>query len=138
MKTLITAIVLVTTALAAQAHHVWLEQDAQGATLYFGEFGGNLREASPGLLDKFPGPVARRLRPLAAALAHGRHDLAAAVSGRVSGPARPDAGLGSVAGRSHRRRAGAGAGADLCVAQTLIRGQRWHMCKFHRRISLFF
>ena len=61
MKTLITAIVLVTTALAAQAHHVWLEQDAQCATLYFGEFGGNLREASPGLLDKFPGPVARRL-----------------------------------------------------------------------------
>lgn len=45
----------------AQAHHVWLEQDTTGATLYFGEFGGNLREASPGLLDKFVQPVAQRL-----------------------------------------------------------------------------
>ncbi|MDO5626483.1 MAG: DUF4198 domain-containing protein, partial [Pseudomonadota bacterium] len=61
MKTLVAAIALATTALAAQAHHLWLEQNAQGATLYFGEFGDNLREASPGLLDKFPGPVARRV-----------------------------------------------------------------------------
>lgn len=44
---------------AAQAHHVWLEQDGTSATLYFGEFGGNLREASPGLLDKFVQPRAR-------------------------------------------------------------------------------
>jgi hypothetical protein len=29
---------------SAQAHHVWLEQDAQGAKLYFGEFGENLLE----------------------------------------------------------------------------------------------
>lgn len=46
---------------SAQAHHVWLEQDAQGAKLYFGEFGDNLREASPGLLDKFIQPVAHKL-----------------------------------------------------------------------------
>lgn len=45
--------------LAVQAHHVWLEQDAQGARLYFGEFAENLREASPGLLDKFVKPRAR-------------------------------------------------------------------------------
>ncbi len=48
----------------AQAHHVWIEQDAAAsgnATLYFGEFGGNLREISPGLLDKFIGPVARKV-----------------------------------------------------------------------------
>lgn len=45
----------------AQAHHVWIEQTAQGAQLFFGEFGGNLREASPGLLDKFGGPVAQRI-----------------------------------------------------------------------------
>jgi uncharacterized GH25 family protein len=45
----------------AQAHHVWIEQNAQGAQLFFGEFGGNLREASPGLLDKFGGPVAQRI-----------------------------------------------------------------------------
>jgi uncharacterized GH25 family protein len=45
---------------AAQAHHVWIEQDAQAATLYFGEFSGNLREASPGLLDRFVKPRALR------------------------------------------------------------------------------
>jgi uncharacterized GH25 family protein len=60
-KKLITAIALAAAALAAQAHHVWIEQDAQGAKLYFGEFGDNLREASPGLLDKFPGPVATKV-----------------------------------------------------------------------------
>jgi uncharacterized GH25 family protein len=37
---------------AAQAHQVWLEQDAAGAKLYFGEFGDNLHEVSPGFLDK--------------------------------------------------------------------------------------
>jgi uncharacterized GH25 family protein len=37
---------------AAQAHQVWLEQDASGAKLYFGEFGDNLHEVSPGFLDK--------------------------------------------------------------------------------------
>jgi hypothetical protein len=45
----------------AQAHHVWIEQTAQGAQLFFGEFGENVREVSPGLLDKFGGPVAQRL-----------------------------------------------------------------------------
>ncbi|HEY8357341.1 MAG TPA: DUF4198 domain-containing protein [Ramlibacter sp.] len=63
--------VLATTALfllasASHAHHVWLEQDAQGAKLYFGEFGGNLREASPGLLDRFVKPVAHRITPTGA------------------------------------------------------------------------
>ncbi|CAN5620435.1 hypothetical protein BH10PSE6_BH10PSE6_22470 [soil metagenome] len=36
----------------AQAHHLWLEVDASGVRIYFGEFGENLREASPGTLDK--------------------------------------------------------------------------------------
>lgn len=40
---------------AAQAHQVWLEQDKSGAKLYFGEFGDNLHEASPGYLDKLAG-----------------------------------------------------------------------------------
>jgi len=45
---------------SASAHHLWLEVDGQGAKLYFGEFEGNLREASPGLLDRFaPLPDAR-------------------------------------------------------------------------------
>lgn len=46
---------------AASAHQVWLEQDGQGAKLYFGEFGENLRETSPGLLDKFVAPVAQKM-----------------------------------------------------------------------------
>ena len=36
----------------AHAHQVWLEQDSRGGKLYFGEFGDNLHEASPGYLDK--------------------------------------------------------------------------------------
>lgn len=44
-----------------QAHQIWLEQNSQGATLYFGEFGDNLRETSPGLLDKFGQPEARKI-----------------------------------------------------------------------------
>lgn len=39
---------------AAQAHQIWVEQAAgERAVVRFGEFGENLREASPGLLDKF-------------------------------------------------------------------------------------
>lgn len=41
---------------AAQAHQIWIEQPAgasERAVVRFGEFGENLREASPGLLDKF-------------------------------------------------------------------------------------
>lgn len=43
---------------AANAHQIWLEQTPKAAQLYFGEFGENLREASPGLLDKFVKPTA--------------------------------------------------------------------------------
>ncbi|HZY18995.1 MAG TPA: cobalt ABC transporter substrate-binding protein [Ramlibacter sp.] len=47
---------------AAQAHQIWIEQPAgQTAVIRFGEFGENLREASPGLLDKFGKPVATLL-----------------------------------------------------------------------------
>ena len=53
-------------ATAAQAHHVWLEQDASGATLYFGEYGQNLRETTPGYLDKFVAPTAQRISASAA------------------------------------------------------------------------
>jgi uncharacterized GH25 family protein len=37
----------------ADAHHIWIEQDDKGLQMYFGEFGDNLREASPDLLDRF-------------------------------------------------------------------------------------
>lgn len=43
---------------AAQAHHVWLEQDGKTVKLQFGEFGMNQRETTPGLLDKFVAPSA--------------------------------------------------------------------------------
>lgn len=43
---------------SAQAHQIWIEQPAgQNAVIRFGEFGENLREASPGLLDKFVKPA---------------------------------------------------------------------------------
>lgn len=43
----------------AQAHQIWLEAvEGQGTALRFGEFGENLREVSPGLLDKFVQPTA--------------------------------------------------------------------------------
>ncbi len=47
-------IVLVATLLAstASAHHVWLEPGPATMQLCFGEFGDNLRETSPGLLDR--------------------------------------------------------------------------------------
>lgn len=36
----------------ASAHFLWLEPEADGARIYYGEFEENLREASPGLLDR--------------------------------------------------------------------------------------
>lgn len=47
---------------SASAHQVWLEQTPKAANLYFGEFGENLRETSPGLLDKFVKPTAVLLK----------------------------------------------------------------------------
>jgi hypothetical protein len=48
------SVALLSLAIASQAsaHHLWLEQDGNATRLYFGEFGENLREASPGSLDK--------------------------------------------------------------------------------------
>jgi uncharacterized GH25 family protein len=44
----------------AHAHHLWIEQDASQAKVYFGEFAENLREASPGRLDRFGAPTASK------------------------------------------------------------------------------
>lgn len=50
----LTAVALFGSLTSAQAHQIWIEQaDDQNAVVRFGEFGENLREASPGLLDKF-------------------------------------------------------------------------------------
>lgn len=43
---------------AAHAHQIWLEQTPKAASLYFGEFDRNLRETSPGQLDKITQPTA--------------------------------------------------------------------------------
>ncbi|GAB2463461.1 hypothetical protein GCM10027082_13880 [Comamonas humi] len=51
--TLLAALLL--TATTAQAHQVWLENAGGQARLHFGEFNDNLRESSPGALDKFSG-----------------------------------------------------------------------------------
>lgn len=37
---------------AASAHSIWLERDGDNVRIFFGEFDENLREASPGLLDR--------------------------------------------------------------------------------------
>ena len=57
-KRFIALIALLCRATPAQAHQIWIEQaDGQNAVVRFGEFGENLREASPGLLDKFVKPT---------------------------------------------------------------------------------
>jgi uncharacterized GH25 family protein len=43
----------------ARAHQLWLERDGAGSKVYFGEFGDNLHEVSPGYLDKLTSLSAR-------------------------------------------------------------------------------
>jgi uncharacterized GH25 family protein len=43
---------LLATSGVAHAHQVWLDRDGTATKLYFGEFGDNLHEVSPGFLDK--------------------------------------------------------------------------------------
>jgi uncharacterized GH25 family protein len=58
MKLSLAAIALMGAITTAQAHQIWIEQpDGQNAVVRFGEFGENLRETSPGLLDKFGKPT---------------------------------------------------------------------------------
>ena len=45
---------------SAAAHSIWVEREGDGARIFFGEFDENLREASPGLLDRLnPRPRSR-------------------------------------------------------------------------------
>lgn len=56
-KLSIAVLSLLAVATPVQAHQIWIEQPGGGnAVIRFGEFGENLREASPGLLDKFGKP----------------------------------------------------------------------------------
>jgi hypothetical protein len=52
-KLFIAAIAMLGVVTPVQAHQIWIEQSEGHAVVRFGEFGENLREASPGLLDKF-------------------------------------------------------------------------------------
>ena len=49
---LLTALLSLSFIAAASAHQIWLEREGDGLHIYFGEFDENLREASPGLLDR--------------------------------------------------------------------------------------
>jgi hypothetical protein len=69
---------------SALAHHLWLEPDGSGAKLYFGEFDENLREASPGLLDRFkPLPEARAVGAATQPLKVEKQPNAFAISGTI-------------------------------------------------------
>lgn len=64
LRILAAAVLSALAAGAATAHQIWLEQpDGQNPVIRFGEFGENLREASPGLLDHFGQPTATLLSP---------------------------------------------------------------------------
>jgi len=59
LKKTLLSLTLAALAASAHAHQIWLEQPTKGnAVIRFGEFGENLREASPGSLDKFVKPTA--------------------------------------------------------------------------------
>jgi hypothetical protein len=56
----VAALVWLSLAAAASAHALWLELEESGFQLHYGEFGQNLREGSPGLLDRMePLPAAK-------------------------------------------------------------------------------
>ena len=54
------ALVWFSLALSVSAHALWLELEPTGFQLHYGEFGENLREGSPGLLDRIEPPPAAR------------------------------------------------------------------------------
>ena len=56
------AVALMAFATAAHSHQIWIEQaPGQNASVRFGEFAENLREVSPGTLDKLGVPSAALL-----------------------------------------------------------------------------
>ncbi len=93
LKSPLLAAVLASAGLAAlapaHAHQVWLENAGGQARLHFGEFNDNLRETSPGGLDKFKGVPALE------------EQLPAATAQRVEGQLGKDAFNYTVAGSPH-------------------------------------
>lgn len=58
-KFVLSVVAIVGISSMAEAHQIWIEQPAgEAMVIRFGEFGENLREASPGLLDSFGKPTA--------------------------------------------------------------------------------
>lgn len=62
LKAALLAAASATAVTTAHAHQVWLESAGGQARLHFGEFNENLRETSPGSLDKFKGVPALEQR----------------------------------------------------------------------------
>jgi hypothetical protein len=72
---------------AAPAHQIWIEQPpGEDAVIRFGEFGDNLREVSPGLLDKFGKPSARLVSAQGERAAPGRKTAAGFALPFTAGP----------------------------------------------------
>ena len=60
MRIVVAALLWLSFIAAASAHALWIEPAGAGLELYFGEFDENLREGSPGLLDRFNPPPAAK------------------------------------------------------------------------------
>ena len=60
MRIVVAALLWLSFTAAASAHALWIEPGEAGFELYFGEFDENLREGSPGLLDRFNPPPAAK------------------------------------------------------------------------------
>lgn len=60
MRIVVAALLWLSFTAAASAHSLWIEPAEAGFELYFGEFDENLREGSPGLLDRFNPPPAAK------------------------------------------------------------------------------
>jgi uncharacterized GH25 family protein len=84
IRPLALALALTAVSSAAWAHFLWIEPEADGAQLYFGEFEENLREASPGLLDRLtPLPEARVAAAEGSALTVQKSPSAFVLKGKV-------------------------------------------------------
>jgi uncharacterized GH25 family protein len=83
-RSLVLAFCLSAVSSATSAHFLWIEPADEGAQLFFGEFEENLREASPGLLDRLtPLPEARIATAEGPALAVQKSPSAFVLKGKV-------------------------------------------------------
>ena len=57
LKHILAISLLALSAFGAAAHQIWIEPAGKAYAVRFGEYDENLKETSPGLLDKMPVPV---------------------------------------------------------------------------------